>query len=295
MRPDLTPAGAAAEYRRWIARTGLADTTKSLYPARVDKFLDWLGERWAEYDGALTDGHVRDWAVRDFRRQLLEHDKLAVTTVELSMSAVSSFYDSCLGLGKPNVKRQAPPRGAPKGLDKAELTRVMRQAERRGPRDYALCSTLFLCAIRVSEAAALDTDDVLVSDRSGIMHVRYGKGGESRQIPVPADARAALRPWIAHRREQYGPLGPLFVARGGGRLSVRRMQSLLGDIGGQVGVDLTPHRLRHTYATSFLAAGGDLASLQEVLGHRNLSSTQVYTRPNRDRLSELAENVRIEL
>lgn len=285
----------AAEYGRWIAKTGLADTTKQLYPQRVQAFLAWLTEHQDDHAGALEDPYARDYAVRDYRRDLLTVDKRAVATVELAMSALGSFYE-WLGLGKPAVKRTSPPKGAPKSLDEKELRAVMRAAERRGARDFALTSLLLLTAVRVSEAAAMDTDDVYVSDRSGVAHVRYGKGGESRQVPIPADARAALRPWLVQRRAQYGDqVGPLFVSRGGGRLSVRRMQSLMASIGDSAGVELTPHMLRHTYARLFLDGGGDVASLQAVLGHKNLSSTQVYTAPRAGRLAELAENVRIEL
>lgn len=294
MNEALVPSEAGDQYARWIARGGLADTTKKLYPARVRAFLAWLAERVEQYPAALTDTHERDWAVRDYRRWLLEDQKRAPSSVEQAMSAVSSLYEY-LGLGKPRVKRQAPPRSAPKGLSADERRRVMREAERRGVRDFALMSTLFLCAVRVSEAAALDTDDAFLSDRSGLLHVRYGKGGESRQVPIPADARAALRPWLAQRRERYGDLGPLFMSREGGRLSVRQIQTIASRVGAAANVALTPHVLRHTFAQAFLAAGGDLGSLQEVLGHRNLSSTQVYTRPNREHLAELTERVRLDL
>lgn len=290
----LTPTEAGERYARWIARTGLADSTKQVYPARVRAFLEWLTERWDEYADALTDPHVRDWAVRDYRHDLMTVDKRATNTVELAMSAVGSFYDY-LGLGRPAVKRQSTTRGAPKGLDVGQVRKVMRVAERRGPRDYALAATLFLCAVRVAECAALDTDDVLITDRTGTLHVRYGKGGEARKVPIPSDARPALRAWLAVRRERYDELGPLFMSREGGRLSKRRMQSLIGDIGVAAGVDISPHTLRHTFALRFLEEGGDLASLQEVLGHKSLSSTQVYTRPNYDRVAELADRVRIDL
>lgn len=292
-----SPLEAGQQYARWIAGTGLADTTKQLYPRRVAMFLAWLEqpEVHAEHADALINTFARDYAVRDYRRMLLVEEKKALATVELALSAIGSFFE-WVGLGKPDVKRQAPPRGAPKGLETDELRRVLRNAERRGNRDFALTSLLFLTAIRVSECAALDTDDLYVSDRSGLVHVRHGKGGLSRQVPVPADARAAVRPWLAERRERYGDqAGPLFMSRTGGRLSVRRIQSLMATIGEETNVHISPHVLRHTYADNFLSAGGDVAALQEVLGHKNLSSTQVYTRPKAGRVADLAENVRLAL
>jgi len=114
-----------------------------------------------------------------------------------------------------------PPRGAPKALEAADLRRVMRAAERRGPRDHAITAVLFLTAFRVSELVALDVDDVWVGDKAGRLEVRHGKGAIARQVPIPADARAILRPWLARRREQLDrapgqvATGPLFLSRTG--------------------------------------------------------------------------------
>lgn len=297
--PAFTLEEAGPAYARWLARTGHADSTKSLYADRTQRFLAWVAEQEAiqpgEYDGVLVDQHVRDYAVRDYRRQLLTVDKAAIATIEVALSAIGSFYD-WLGLGKPNVKRTRPPKTAPKSLEGDQLRRVMRAAERRGARDNAIAAVLFLSAVRVSECAALDVDDVFVSDRSGLLEVRHGKGGQPRQAPLPADARAALRPWLALRAERAERhAGPLFLARDGSRLSVRRIKSLTADIGADAGVDLSPHVLRHTFARRFLDSGGDLPALQEILGHNSLASTQVYTRPPAGRVAELAENVTIDL
>lgn len=291
-----TPSEANAAFARWIARTGLSDATQAIYATKVRIFLEFVAAAPAgEYDGALSDEFVRDYAVRDFRRDLMVAQKRSVSTVEGYMAAIGSFYD-WIGLGKPRVKRSPSPKRQPKALSVDEMRKAMRAAERRGVRDHAITSTLFQTALRVSEVVALDTDDVWVGERGGRMDVRHGKGGEARQVPIPADTRDLLRQWIAVRRELGHPeIGPLFTSRTGGRISVRRVQSLMDDIGGAAGVKITPHVLRHTYARFFLDQGGDVGALQGVLGHRNLSSTQVYTGASANVVAEAAERVRIDL
>jgi site-specific recombinase XerC len=284
------------DYAGWLAKTGLADTTKTIYPAHVRRFLTWLGENLHEHDGALEEANARNYAVRDYRRHLLTVDKLATATVELHVSAITSFYE-WRGLGKPDVKRASAPRTAPKALSANELRRVLRAAERRGVRDYAIAAVLFYSAIRVSECAALDVDDLLISERSGMLHVRAGKGDRPRQVPFQSDGRAAVRPWLAKRRADYPDqsLGPLFLSRTGERLSKRRIQGMVAELAAETGLELSAHVFRHTFARLFLEGGGDLGTLKEILGHTSLASTQVYTRPTATSMAEMMERVSIDL
>lgn len=291
-----TPQQAAEAFGRWVARSGFAPATGALYAAKVTVFLHWVAEQWDEYDGCLTDEHLRDYAVRDFRRHLMVERKLATATVESYLSAIGTFYDAHRGLGRPNVKRA--PKGDPatKALSEDALRKVLRAAERRGPRDYAIARLLFGTGVRVSECVALDTDDVFITERMGQIEVRHGKGGQARTVYPATDERAALRAWLAARRAQgCDELGPLFLSRGGGRISKRRVQSLLTTLGEGAGVRLTPHVLRHTYARFFLEGGGDLGELRQNLGHRHLSSTQVYAGASRAARADSAERVRIDL
>jgi len=176
--------------------------------------------------------------------------------------------------GTERPKRVVVVRGQPVGGDHREVLLGPRPRHRRG---------LFLTAVRVSELVALDVDDVWVGDKAGRLDVRHGKGAVARQVPIPADAQAILRPWLARRREQLDQApgqvttGPLFLARTGTRLSAPRTQSVIAQIGKDADVPLTPHVLRHTFARDYLERGGDLPALQEMLGHANLSSTQIYT------------------
>ena len=290
-----SPAEAGQAFKTWIARSKYSEGTVELYAAKVQTFLEWIEEQGGEHDGALTDEHLRDYAVRDFRRDLMTVRKLSQATVETYMSALTAFYEY-VGIGKPSVKRSSRAEVATKALEEDHLRKVLRLAERRGARDFAIAMLIFGTGLRVSEVVGLDTDDVFVTERMGQIEVRHGKGGKARTVYPPADTRAALRAWIAARRAAGAPeLGPLFLSREGGRLSSRRVQSLLSDLGREVGVRLTPHVLRHTYARFFLANGGDVGELQQNLGHLHLSSTQVYTGATRGQRAESAERVRIDL
>lgn len=291
-----SPAAAGDAFIQWVRRTKFSDATQAVYIGKVRIFTTWLEAAGADYDGALTDPHVRDYAVRDFRRELMTGpQKAAVATVENYVSAIGAFYDY-LGLGKPDVRRAKRRPTLPKSLTDDQLLQSMRAAERRGVRDFAIAATLFGTGVRVSELVAVDTDDLFMSDRLGALEVRHGKGGEARTVPVPADSRAALRKWLAERRHLGFPdLGPLFTSRHGRRISVRRVQSLTTSMGEAAGVELTPHVFRHTFARKYLEGGGDVGGLQQILGHASLATTGIYTRAPASVLAEQSERVRIDL
>jgi integrase/recombinase XerC len=296
MSDDMLPTAAAEAFERWIARSKFAPATGALYAAKVSVFMDWLEARWEEYDGALSDEHLRDYAVRDFRRHLMTERKLAVNTVESYLSAISTFYDVYLQIGRPNVTRAGKSDPKTKALSEDALRRALRAAERRGVRDYAIARLLFGTGMRVSSLVALDTDDVFVTERQGQVEIRHAKGGQALTVFLAADERQAVRAWLAARKAEGHPeVGPLFYSRVGQRISKRRVQSLMTTLGEAAGERLTPHVMRHTYARFFLDNGGDVGELQQNLGHKHLSSTQVYTGASSAHRAESAERVRIDL
>lgn len=303
MNGTKTPAEAAAEYGRWIKHTGFAQTTQDSYPPRVEKFAAWLEERGDEYHDALTSEHGRDYAVRDYRDELHDAHKYAVATIEFAVSAITHFYAEFLGMGKPRVPRQSPEYDEARGLEPKDLKRVLRAAERDGSRDFALVMLLYGCALRVSEAAKLDLDDLDIHERSGKVWVRNSKGGLSRKLDVPPAVRAAVRPYRDQRLEQIrqaqagSPVGqPLFLSRVNKRLDVRSIQRVVTNLGASVGVDMSPHTLRHTMAHKLLDEDGwTIEQVRKFLGHKHISSTQVYVKASENRMAELAENVRIAL
>ena len=137
---------------------------------------------------------------------------------------------------------------------------------------------LYSSGVRLGELVRLDVTDVDL--RAGVAVVREGKGGHGRVAPVGREARRALEVWLAVRRGVVGmrPLAALFVSRRLTRLAARSVQQLLGRRQRGLPMRLSAHGFRHSCASHFLQSSGDLRATQELLGHRNIASTQIYTR-----------------
>jgi site-specific recombinase XerD len=146
-------------------------------------------------------------------------------------------------------------------------------------RDQAILELLYSSGLRVGELVALDLSDLNLSDRG--VFVRRGKGAKDRLVPMGAPAATALRAWLKIRPSLVGPKTPataLFLGSRGGRLGDREVRRLLDRRLKLAGLDerYHPHSLRHSFATHLLAAGADLAAIQEMLGHKSLDATQRY-------------------
>jgi integrase/recombinase XerC len=157
-------------------------------------------------------------------------------------------------------------------------------------RDRAMFEVLYGGGLRVSELAALDLDD-LDRDRYGtlMVTVRRGKGGKSRAVPLGAPAGRALDEWLAARETLSRDRAALFINKAGQRLTTRSIQreTQAWRIAAGITARATPHSLRHSFATHLLDGGVDLRSIQELLGHASLSSTQVYTKVSLDHLTRV--------
>jgi integrase/recombinase XerC len=155
-------------------------------------------------------------------------------------------------------------------------------------RDKAILEVLYSAGLRIHELVGLNDNDV---DLLGeVVRVR-GKGKKERLAPLGAPAVETVQKYL-ELRGRGGPLGrPLFTNRFGGRMTARSVQRMLKKYLMQVGLDpsLTPHKLRHSFATHMLDAGADLRSVQELLGHANLSTTQIYTHITPERLKKVYE------
>jgi integrase/recombinase XerC len=157
-------------------------------------------------------------------------------------------------------------------------------------RDRALLELLYSSGLRVSELTGLDLEDLDL--REGSVRVR-GKGRKERIVPVGSKAVAAVEAYLARERRAGAAAGPLFLnVRDGGRLTSRSVHRLLGARALRQGwaKRISPHALRHSFATHLLGGGADLRAIQEMLGHRSLSTTQRYTRLDLEQLTRVYEN-----
>lgn len=222
--------------------------------------------------------------LRVFAVHLMERG-LAPTTVSIRMRAIRTFFSFLVRDGLLDVNPMATvllpkvPRHFPRVLTQEQVSALIRACDRNtrtGIRNRAMVLVFVDCGLRLSELIGLDVGDVdLVGHR---IHVRHAKGGKERAVYFGSVAGRAIRRWVQVRG--YAPDGaPFFPARGGARLDRRNVQRILERLAKRAGLDgvkVSPHRLRHTAATLFVANGGPLPSLQALLGHSTLRSTEVY-------------------
>ncbi|MEQ8346620.1 MAG: tyrosine recombinase XerC [Sneathiellaceae bacterium] len=283
--PLLRWAGWLAHERR------LADLTLDGYLRDLKGFLDFL----VRYRGAPPDLQVFVALDKtDFRAWLAQRrrDGAAASSIARSVSAVRSLFRwlerESLGdnpAGR-NLKPPKLPRGIPRPLTAGQARSALAAAAAPGGaepadgwvalRDAALLTLLYGCGLRIGEAVGLQGRDCALRDRE----IRVlGKGGKQRLVPVLPAVQAALEAYRQACPWPTGGDGPLFRGVRGGRLSARLVQRRMAEIRAQLGLaaSATPHALRHSFATHLLAAGGDLRTIQELLGHAALSTTQRYT------------------
>ena len=283
----MTGDQARAAFLDWLANEKRASPlTVEAYGADIAGFLGFLtGHLGGEPDLAalatLRQADVRAWLAR------LAGDGLTNASRARHLAAVRSFFRYLArrhGVDNPAIKLVATPRA------KRPLPRPLPPPQARGvaqdigevsdaaftqTRDTALFTLLYGCGLRISEALGLDVRDVPAAD--GVLRV-VGKGQKERIVPVLPLVRQALGAWLALHPDR-APDSPLFIGTKGKRLdpgvaqrTMRQYRQLNG-----LPEHATPHALRHSFATHLLAGGADLRSIQELLGHASLSTTQRYT------------------
>jgi integrase/recombinase XerC len=227
----------------------------------------------------LDSFHIRTFAAREHR------DGLGPRSVQRRLSALRGFFNYLIREramdANPAADIRAPkaPKRLPKTLDVDQVASLL---ERRAPdplsrRDLAIMELLYSSGLRLAELAGLDVADLDLADRT----VRVtGKGSKTRILPVGKQAVAALKQWLADRTGLVkGGDAALFVGSNGHRLGARAIQRRIGRwaAGSDLNVPVHPHLFRHSFATHLLESSRDLRGVQELLGHADISTTQVYT------------------
>lgn len=230
---------------------------------------------WARLD----TGHIRAFAAQ------LHHRGLSGKSIARALSSVRSFYryllrenrahrNPALGVGAPKA-----PRRLPHTLSTDQAARLVSfdDDEPFEIRDRAALELLYSSGLRLAELVHLDVADLDLADET----VRVtGKGGKTRIVPVGSHARVALKKWLALRAPRAAPgETALFISPRGRRLGGRAVQARLKRRARRQGLDVPvhPHMLRHSFASHLLESSGDLRAVQELLGHANIATTQIYT------------------
>jgi integrase/recombinase XerD len=278
---------------------GLAANTLSSYRRDLRRYQAYLEELGIENLDAVTEANVTSFLVR-LREGDADHPALSSTSAARTVVAVRGFHKFAVSDGlashdpAASVKPPAPAKRLPKALPLSDVEAILEAAGSAGTtlalRDRALLEVLYGTGARISEAVGLDVDDLDTVDGTVLLR---GKGGKERLVPVGSYALEAVDAYLVRGRPELvaagAGTGALFLNARGGRLSRQSAWAVLVRAAERAGVtkDVSPHTLRHSFATHLLDGGADVRVVQELLGHASVTTTQVYTLVTVDNLREV--------
>ena len=287
--------------RHLTIERGMAKNTLLAYKRDLAKYLEFL-----EKLGITDSAEITELVVRNFAQALVSEKGLVASSVARILAAVRGFHKFMLfeGSSDNDVSAAVKPPKAPKRLPKAisiqEIEILLKAA---GPepddvagaadiirvRDRAILELLYATGARVSEIVNMDLDDLIDPE---IVRL-FGKGSKERIVPVGKYAQAAVAAYLVRVRPTLATLSlgtpALFLNQRGSRLSRQSIWQIISDAAhsSKLGVDVSPHTFRHSFATHLLEGGADVRVVQELLGHASVTTTQIYTLVTVDALREI--------
>jgi site-specific recombinase XerD len=264
---------------RFLASPSLAESTRRAYAADLRRFGDWLEQRGT----AVEEIDVR--ALVDYASELgRARNGLAPATIARNLAAVRSFLRFTLGPTRVPDASLGPrrPQRLPESPKREEIESIVDALHGDGPlalRNHALVELVYSAGLRSAEAIGLDLADVDFEQE--LVRVR-GKGGKERVVPLGEEAAHVVARYLREARPELarGANDALFLSARGRRLDTSTLRRLLPH----------PHRLRHSFATHLLEGGADLRTIQELLGHSSLSTTQIYSHVDARRLRRVYDS-----
>lgn len=274
------------------------------YHHYLTRFKDFLPEKTRAKDLKLE--HINKFRLFLNRYKNEREENLGIKTQNYHLIAVRAFLKFLIKndidtLAPEKIELSKIPERTVEALDKEEIDRLFAEvdlAKKSGPRDFAILKTLYSTGLRVSELCSLDIEQVDLERQEFMVR---GKGSKPRIVFLSDQAKNAIENYLSKRSDN---LKPLFINSGKGiakddvlddesrRLSRVSIEAIVRKYGKRAGIikKVTPHILRHSYATNLLLNGADIRSVQELLGHSSITTTQVYTHLTNSKLKEVHKN-----
>lgn len=295
----MEPADVVQTYLDHLdVERGMSVHTLTNYRRDLDRYVEHLVDAGRADLAEVTEADVGNFLVA-LRTGSEAHPPLATSSASRAVVAVRGLHRFALAEQvvardvAAEVHPPAPPKRLPKALDVDTVTRLLEAPpadDPRGVRDRALLELLYSTGARISEVVGLDVDDVDTEQRTVVV---TGKGGKQRLVPIGRPALAALEAYRVRSRPGFALKGrgtpALFLNARGARLSRQSAWNVLRETAEFAGItaEISPHTLRHSFATHLLDGGADLRVVQELLGHASVTTTQLYTMVTVDRLREV--------
>ena len=269
---------------------GLSENTAKAYQRDLNKFSKFLESIAIESLESISEEKCSAWIADLFQ------NNVSARSIQRHISSAKGFfsYMKKIGLVQSSpfelINSPKSPNHLPNILSPEEVSQLLnfKPKNSQDKRDFAIIELIYSSGLRVSEAVNSNLSDF--EDNNNFLRV-IGKGSKTRLVPVGRFAQNAIKEWISERKKILTSDDALFVNLRGSRISTRSVQERIKNIALKQGLPpVNPHMLRHSFATHLLESSGDLRSIQELLGHSSLSTTQIYTRLDYQHLIKVYEN-----
>ena len=269
---------------------GLSENTAKAYQRDLNKFSNFLESISIESLENISEEKCSAWIADLFQ------NNVSARSIQRHISSAKGFfsYMKKIGLVQSSpfelINSPKSPNHLPNILSPEEVSQLLnfKPKNSQDKRDFAIIELIYSSGLRVSEAVNSNLSDF--EDNNNFLRV-IGKGSKTRLVPVGRFAQNAIKEWISERKKILTSDDALFVNLRGSRISTRSVQERIKNIALKQGLPpVNPHMLRHSFATHLLESSGDLRSIQELLGHSSLSTTQIYTRLDYQHLIKVYEN-----
>jgi integrase/recombinase XerD len=304
------PAGPSALVRavrtyldHLVVERGLAENSLKSYRRDLRRYLGYLDGAGVSDLDQITEQTVSGFLMA-LREGDSEHQPLSASSAGRTVVAVRGFHKFAVRDGlavidpSVGVRPPTPAKRLPKAIPLGDVEKLLDAAGAAGTalalRDRALLEILYGTGARISEAVGLDIDDLELEDAAGSSVLLRGKGSKERIVPVGRFAREAVQAYLVRGRPELATTGAttggaMFLNARGGRLSRQSAWAVIVKAAERAGItaEVSPHTLRHSFATHLLEGGADVRVVQELLGHASVTTTQVYTLVTVDSLREV--------